>query len=692
MSDVVGSLIAAARRSPRAWSLTFAARAAAQTRSLLVARARDAEFLPRYDFHLVRRRRSPSDDDPRFSWDTHFGGDFDFVDYVAGRATFVADYEAVLGSEFRPFDPNQGNYTLEAFVVGARRASTEVAGVFHHVSRHLSDRPKRVRDRLERARRARACAGSTSAGDASTLDVDGGRVVQHSLRRLHVDRRLRRLLVRHPIIAARRRLRARASASVFGVDGASPDRGTQTGGRVEARRAAQRTRRRDRAVRRRRTARRRRSARPSCRSVGPRRLPAASADNRRIIGRWVSPRDCRCRRAAADRACRSVSPSPPSLPRRRVRRKLQYQITTLPNGLTVVLSEDHSTPIVHVQLWYHVGSKNEKPGRTGFAHLFEHLMFKGSKNVEPEAHTSMIASVGGQSNAYTTDDETVFWETVPAQYLPLALWLEADRMATLRIDKDTFANEREVVKEERRMRIDNQPYGRLQRDHLRPGVHRRIPTSTRRSAAWRISRRRRSTTCATSIDTYYVPENATLVLVGDFDSAQALQLVDAVPRPRAEGRRGRCRATSRRSRRRRKEKRVTLQEPWPLPAVVVAYHITYDGNPDSYPLHIAVEGAVRRPELADLQEAGLREADGGRRVRQREPHRGSESVLRGGDRAARAHAGGGGRRADRRVRSAEGRADQRARAAAHQEPVRARLHPRPRVGPAEGAAAGARRR
>src|SRR5712671_2410806 len=141
--------------------------------------------------------------------------------------------------------------------------------------------------------------------------------------------------------------------------------------------------------------------------------------------------------------------------------KIQYQMTTLPNGLRVILSEDHSTPIVHAQLWYHVGSKNEKPGRTGFAHLFEHLMFKGSKNVEPEGHTSMIASVGGQSNAYTQDDVTVFWETVPAQYLPLVLWLEADRMATLRIDKDTFANERDVVKEERRMRIDNQPFGRL---------------------------------------------------------------------------------------------------------------------------------------------------------------------------------------------------------------------------------------
>src|SRR4029453_18176471 len=121
--------------------------------------------------------------------------------------------------------------------------------------------------------------------------------------------------------------------------------------------------------------------------------------------------------------------------------KLEYKLTTLPNGLTVVLSEDHSTPIVHLQLWYHVGSKNEKPGSTGFAHLFEHLMFKGSKNVQPEGHTSLISSVGGKSNAYTTEDETVFWETVPAQYLPLVLWLEADCQATLRHRGDGFHGE-----------------------------------------------------------------------------------------------------------------------------------------------------------------------------------------------------------------------------------------------------------
>jgi zinc protease len=264
--------------------------------------------------------------------------------------------------------------------------------------------------------------------------------------------------------------------------------------------------------------------------------------------------------------------------------KLQYEITTLPNGLTIVVSEDHSTPIVHLQLWYHVGSKNEKPGRTGFAHLFEHLMFKGSKNVQPEAHTSMISAVGGQSNAYTTDDETVFWETVPAQYLPMILWAEADRMATLRVDKDTFTNERDVVKEERRMRVDNQPFGRLneiiydQAFTVHPYKHATIGSMADLEAA--------------SVDdvrdfynTYYVPSNATLVLVGDFDATQAVQLVGQyfgrVPKAPREVPRDIAKEPPQ-----TKEKRVTLQQPWPLPAVVVAYHITNDGNPDSYPLHI----------------------------------------------------------------------------------------------------------
>ena len=264
--------------------------------------------------------------------------------------------------------------------------------------------------------------------------------------------------------------------------------------------------------------------------------------------------------------------------------RLQYQMMTLPNGLTVVLEEDHSTPIVHLQLWYHVGSKNERPGRTGFAHLFEHLMFKGSRNVQPESHTSMISSVGGQSNAYTTDDETVFWETVPAQYLPMVLWLEADRMATLRVDKETFTSEREVVKEERRMRVDNQPYGRLneiiydQAFTVHPYKHATIGSMADLEAA----------TVEDVQDfyhTFYVPSNATLVLVGDFDSGQAVELVNQYM--------GRVPKASKPVPRdipqeppQTKEKRAAIQVPVPLPAVVVAYHITKDGNPDSYPLHI----------------------------------------------------------------------------------------------------------
>jgi len=265
--------------------------------------------------------------------------------------------------------------------------------------------------------------------------------------------------------------------------------------------------------------------------------------------------------------------------------RLDYTMTTLPNGLNVVFLEDHSTPIVHLQIWYHVGSKNERPGRTGFAHLFEHMMFKGSKNVEPEGHPSYISSVGGQSNAYTTEDATVFWETVPSQYLPLVLWLEADRMATLRIEDKTFKTEREIVKEERRMRVENQPYGRLQEiisDQafaVHPYKHPVIGSMQDLEAASIGDVR-------DFFQTYYVPNNATAVLVGDFDSKEALGLVSQylgrVPKSEKPVPRDIPKEPPQ-----TKERRVRLEESWPLPAVVVAYHITYDGNPDSYPLHVA---------------------------------------------------------------------------------------------------------
>jgi zinc protease len=264
--------------------------------------------------------------------------------------------------------------------------------------------------------------------------------------------------------------------------------------------------------------------------------------------------------------------------------KLDYEITTLPNGLRVILSEDHSTPIVHLSVWYHVGSRDERPGRTGFAHLFEHMMFKGSKNVQPESHTSIIASIGGRSNAYTQEDATVFWETLPSQYLPLALWLEADRMATLRVDRDAFEKEREVVKEERRLRVDNQPYGRLNEilfDRAfttHPYKHATIGSMKDLESASLQDVR-------DFHDTYYVPENAVVTMVGDFDSAQAMQLVrqyfGRVPKALKPVPRDIPKEPEQ-----TQERRVTIQEEWPLPAVVIAYHVVYDGHPDSYPLHL----------------------------------------------------------------------------------------------------------
>jgi len=267
--------------------------------------------------------------------------------------------------------------------------------------------------------------------------------------------------------------------------------------------------------------------------------------------------------------------------------RLDYAVSTLPNGLRLILLEDHSTPIVNVQVWYHVGSKDERAGRTGFAHLFEHMMFKGSKNVEPEQHSSIISGLGGQSNAYTTEDVTVFWETVPSQFLPAALWLEADRMATLRIDKEAFKREREVVKEERRMRVENQPYGRMseivnaQAFAVHPYKHPIIGTMDDLEAA--------------SLDdvrdfyrTYYVPSNATVTITGDFDRAQAADLVSKyfgrIPKPDREVPRDIPPEPPVKA-----PRRVTIEESWPLPVVVVAHHVTFDGHPDSYPLHVAAK-------------------------------------------------------------------------------------------------------
>ena len=144
--------------------------------------------------------------------------------------------------------------------------------------------------------------------------------------------------------------------------------------------------------------------------------------------------------------------------------KLNFTTHKLSNGLEVILLEDHAVPVINLQVWYHVGSKDERPGRSGFAHLFEHLMFKGSAHVGADEHSRIIEAVGGFDNAETSDDTTNFFETFPSNYLERVLWLEADRMGSLNVDEANFKSERQVVEEERRVRVDNQPYGTLEED------------------------------------------------------------------------------------------------------------------------------------------------------------------------------------------------------------------------------------
>ena len=197
---------------------------------------------------------------------------------------------------------------------------------------------------------------------------------------------------------------------------------------------------------------------------------------------------------------------------------------TLPNGLRVILCEDHAVPVVSVALYYDVGSRNEKPGRTGFAHLFEHMMFQGSENVPKAAHFQYIFNAGGTMNGTTSTERTNYFETLPASHLPLALWLESDRMRSLKVTQENLDNQRNAVQEEKRLRYDNQPY---------VNAFLRINELIFKNAANAHSTigSMEDLDAATIEDVqeffriYYAPNNAVLTIVGDFDSAEASSLV-----------------------------------------------------------------------------------------------------------------------------------------------------------------------
>jgi zinc protease len=157
---------------------------------------------------------------------------------------------------------------------------------------------------------------------------------------------------------------------------------------------------------------------------------------------------------------------------------IPFETYKLPNGLNVILSIDRTTPTVAVDVWYHVGSKNEIPGRTGFAHLFEHVMFTGSGHVPYGLHDKLTEGVGGGNNGSTTNDRTNYYETIPSNYLESAIWLEADRMGFLldTLDIAKLNAQRDIVKNERRQSYDNRPYGRLQRSSRLRCIRKGIPT------------------------------------------------------------------------------------------------------------------------------------------------------------------------------------------------------------------------
>jgi zinc protease len=249
---------------------------------------------------------------------------------------------------------------------------------------------------------------------------------------------------------------------------------------------------------------------------------------------------------------------------------VEFKHSTLPNGLEVYTVEDHSAPIVAVQVWYHVGSKDDPAGRSGFAHLFEHMMFKGNEHMTADMFDNLTENIGGENNAYTADDVTVYHETVPSNYLNPILWAEAERMSALALNDANFKSERDVVKEEYRQRIRANPYGEFYLDiekksfavhpYKRPGIG-----SIEELDASKLPE------VKAFHSTFYRPDNATLVVIGDFKPEEldgwVKKYFGAVPKPSTKIPRVNAKEPPRKA-----DKRETTYSPRaPLPAVALTY-------------------------------------------------------------------------------------------------------------------------
>ncbi|MGH9524594.1 MAG: M16 family metallopeptidase, partial [Terriglobales bacterium] len=268
-------------------------------------------------------------------------------------------------------------------------------------------------------------------------------------------------------------------------------------------------------------------------------------------------------------------------------RKITYQDVKLKNGLRVILSEDHSAPTYAVALTYNVGSRNEVAGRTGFAHLFEHMMFQGSQNVAKGEHMLLIEENGGTMNGSTNADRTNYYESLPINQLDLGLFVESDRMRSLAVTQANLDNQRNAVQEERRLRVDNQPYGKTQEAVLNlvydnfAYKHSTIGSMDDLNAATIDDVRQ-------FFKTYYAPNNAVLTLVGDFDSKVALAKVKkyfedipAQPQP-AEPDMTEPKQTA--------ERRLTVEDAFArFPRLQIVYKGARGNTPDQYALSVLMD-------------------------------------------------------------------------------------------------------
>ena len=292
--------------------------------------------------------------------------------------------------------------------------------------------------------------------------------------------------------------------------------------------------------------------------------------------------------------------------------RIKFTEFDMPNGLHVILHQDNSTPLVAVTMMYHVGSKNEQTTRTGFAHFFEHLLFEGSDNIARGEYMKIVKGNGGQLNANTSQDRTFYYEVMPSNKLELGLYLESERLLHARIDEKGVETQREVVKEEKRQRIDNQPYGSIFTEVLKHAY-------TKHPYQWAPIGSLEHLNAAT-IDEFrqfykdfYVPNNAILSIAGDIDPAQAKALAMKYFAEIPKGTKTIYRPSIKEPEQ-MKEVRDTIYDNITLPAVVQAYHIPAQGTPDSYAVEVLQtilaggESSRMNKEIVDKQQKALQSA------------------------------------------------------------------------------------